>query len=82
MHIRSGRDQCYDCEVHPLRRLLVERIERDKKREGPDGENDCRRDAAIDDLAEVTSEEERDATEDSRRNRQQIGLRCVEAKIA
>ena len=61
---------------------MVEHVERDKKREGPDGKDDRRRDTAVDELAEVTSEEESNAAENSRWNRQKIGLRCIEAEVA
>lgn len=74
-------DERDDREVDPLRRGLVERVQRDEEREGPELEDDGRGDAAVDDLAEVGREEQHEQADHGRGDGEEVGLRGGEAEV-
>ena len=82
VHVREARNKRDDREVHPLRRLLVERVERDQQRECPELEEnggDC---ARVDDLAHVARCEEHDHPDHLGGDAEQVRLRCGVAKVS
>ena len=82
VHVRVPRDERDDGEVHPLRRLRVERVERDEERERPDLQEHGGDRAAVDHLAELAEDEEEDHPEEFRRDTEQVGLSRGEAEVA
>lgn len=82
MNIGEASNQCDHGIIDPLGGASVEGVEGNEKREGPELENDCGRDRAVDLLAEVRCQEQHGRADDYRGNGQQVGLRGVEAEIA
>ena len=74
VHVREARDKRDDREVHPLRRLLVERVERDEQREGPELQQHRRYRPAVDDLAELREDYDEDHAEELGRDAEQVRL--------
>ena len=60
MDVWEAGDQGDNDKVDPWRRLFSECVQRDEERECPELQKDRSPDAAVDDLAEVTENEERE----------------------
>ena len=81
MNVGKSSDEGDDRIVHPLRRMLVERVQCDEKWQCPNLQNYRCGDTAIDDLTEVASGKERKSTDNGRWDAEKVRLRRVEAKV-
>ncbi len=81
MDIGVPGDQGDNGEVDPLRRFLIERVERDQEWQRPELEHDGGGDTAVDDLAHDSHGEQAGHAKHDGRYAQQIGLDGGEAQV-
>ena len=81
MNVWEASDQSDDGKIRPLGGLLVEGIERDQERQGPDLQHDRSDRSAVDDLAEEAEDQECDESKHCRRNAKQVGFCRVETEV-